>query len=217
VTGAANEWRNQAHALADALARDGIEPRIAEAIARVPRHLFVPDDLRDRAYEDNALPIGREQTISQPFVVAYMTALLEVTVGDRVLEIGTGSGYQTAVLAELGADVFSVEIIEELSVRAAHALAAAGYSSVRLRVGDGAEGWPEHAPYDAIIVTAAAMEPPPRLIEQLATGGRMGIPLEDEESLQWIWRIRKRADGSLAHERMLAVRFVPMTGHAQLD
>jgi protein-L-isoaspartate(D-aspartate) O-methyltransferase len=134
-----------------------------------------------------------------------------------VLEVGTGSGYQTAVLAELGAEVYSVEIMAELSWSAAEVLAAAGYAGVRLRVSDGADGWPEHGPYRAIVVTAAAAEVPPALLSQLAVGGCMAIPLESADSMQWIWRIEKNAAGALEQQRVLAVRFVPMTGRAGLQ
>ena len=210
MTGEERDWRAEARALAQALLQEGIGARVAEAIARVPRHLFVPPDLAERAYEDSALPIGCDQTISQPFVVAYMTELLEIHRGERVLEVGTGSGYQTAVLAELGAQVYSVEIVPELSLRAEKVLKAAGYSSVHLCVGDGAVGWPGFAPFDGIIVTAANEGVPPALIEQLDTGRRMVIPIEDEDASQFVWRMTKRADGRVDGERMLAVRFVPM-------
>jgi protein-L-isoaspartate(D-aspartate) O-methyltransferase len=177
--------------------------------------LFVPDELRARAYEDSALPIGCDQTISQPFVVGFMSQLLDVRVGDRVLDVGTGSGYQAAVLAELGAEVFSVEILPELSLRAGKTLAAAGYGGVRLHVGDGADGWPRHAPYRGILVASAASEVPAPLIDQLAAGGRLVIPLEADDLTQWIWCLEKDAEGSVQRQRALAVRFVPMTGRAQ--
>jgi len=209
------DWQPQARALAETLAADGINERIAQAIARVPRHLFVPPELRDRAYEDCALAIGYEQTISQPYVVASMSQLLEVVSGARILEVGTGSGYQAAVLCELGAEVYSLEIIEELSRSAAAALHAAGYDSVHLRVGDGSEGWPEAAPFRGIVVTAVARKAPDALLEQLAPGARLVIPLESGPWAQWVWRITKRAEGEPIWEKVLPVRFVPMTGRAR--
>jgi len=212
MNASARDWRIDARDLANALSREGIHTEICEAIARVPRHLFVPDDLRDRAYEDSALPIGREQTISQPFVVASMTQFLAFSPGARILEIGTGSGYQAAVLSELGAEVYSIEIIDELSRRAADALKAAGYANVHLRVGDGASGWPEEAPFDGIIVTAVAHATPPALLQQLATGGRLVIPLESGPWAQWVWCVTKQAHREPVFEKLLAVRFVPMTG-----
>ena len=210
MNGEERDWRVEARALAQSLSLEGIGARVAEAIARVPRHLFVPADLAHRAYEDSALPIGCDQTISQPFVVAYMTELLDVHRGERVLEVGTGSGYQTAVLAELGAQVYSIEVVPELSLRAEKVLKAVGYGSVHLCVGDGAEGWPGFAPYDGVIVTAASDGAPPALIDQLAVGRRVVIPIEDEDSSQSVWRMTKRTDGRVEGERMLAVRFVPM-------
>jgi protein-L-isoaspartate(D-aspartate) O-methyltransferase len=198
--------------MAEALVRDGIEPRIAEAIARVPRHEFVPAEMRERAYEDSALPIGCDQTISQPFIVGFMTQLLEAREGARVLDVGTGSGYQAAVLAELGAAVFSVEIVPQLSFQAARALRAAGYELVHLRVADAADGWADNAPYDGILVAAAGNEVPDALLDQLTIGGRMAMPLEEADGSQWIWRITKRPDGGIHRERTLAVRFVPLTG-----
>jgi len=210
----ARDWPSDARALADALAREGIETRVCDAIARVPRHVFLPSALRDRAYEDRALTIECGQTISQPFVVASMTQFLGVSPGNRILEVGTGSGYQAAVLCEMGADVFSIEIIEQLSRAAADALRAAGYPSVHLRVGDGAGGWPEEAPFDGIVVTAVARTVPSALLEQLVTGGRLVIPLESGPWAQWLWRVTKPAQGEPLFEKLLAVRFVPMTGRA---
>ena len=210
----AREWRHEARALADALASEGVDPRVADAIAGVPRHLFVPADLRDRAYEDAAFAIGCEQTISQPFVVASMTEYLSVEPGDRILEVGTGSGYQTAVLCELGAEVYSIEIIEPLSHLAAAALRAAGYVA-SLRVADGADGWPEAAPFDGIVVTAAAHRVPAPLMDQLAVSASLVIPLESGPRAQWIWRITRRAHHEPRREKLLAVRFVPLTGRSR--
>ncbi len=189
------------------------DPAVARAMSEVPRHLFVPDHLTGQAYDDRALPIGSGQTISQPYIVAYMSDLLDLDEGERVLEIGTGSGYQAAVLAELGAEVYSVEILPELTRRAGANLGAAGYKDVRLRTGDGYVGWPGEAPFDAIIVTASAPRLPARLLEQLATGGRMVLPMDGAAfSPQWIWLVTKGADGVIEQRRMLPVRFVDMTG-----
>jgi protein-L-isoaspartate(D-aspartate) O-methyltransferase len=162
------------------------------------------------------LPIGENQTISQPFIVAYMTEALGVEAGDRVLEVGTGSGYQAAVLSEMGIEVYTVEIIAPLARQADRVLGALGYDSVVRRVGDGYAGWPEHGPYSGIIVTAAAPRVPEALIEQLAPGGRLVIPLEDDGTdAQWIWVLEKQAGGDVVRRRAIPVRFVPMTGAVQ--
>ena len=189
--------QEQRKALVAALRSDGIEDdEVLRAISKVPRHEFVPRELADDAYEDRPLPIGFDQTISQPFVVAYMSALLGPLRGKRVLEVGTGSGYQAAVLAELGATVFSIEIIPDLSAAAAKALARTGYPEVGLRVGDGYAGWPDRAPFDRIVVTAAAAEIPPPLVVQLARGGRLVMPVEDANTgEQWIRVLEKDQEG----------------------
>jgi len=158
-------------------ARGIADPAVLRALERVPRHRFVPPEYQPDAYGDHPLPIGHGQTISQPYIVALMTELLGVGPADRVLEIGTGCGYQTAVLAEIAAEVYSVEIIPQLAAAAEQRLHELGYRNVHLRRGDGHEGWPEHAPYGGIIVTAAAAEVPPPLLEQLAEGGRLAIPV----------------------------------------
>lgn len=204
-------------ALANSLAAEGIRnAEVLRAVRTVPRHQFVPPDLASEAYDDRPLPIGASQTISQPFVVAYMTEALHVSRGDRVLEIGTGSGYQAAILAELGAEVFSVEIIADLSENARAALDRSGYGRVTLRVGDGYAGWPSEAPFKGIIVTAAAGHIPAPLIEQLAPLGRLVMPVEDAATgHQWIVVVEKDADGNVSTQRTLPVRFVPMTGAAQ--
>lgn len=187
---------------------------VLEAMRRVPRHRFVPEDLAESAYRDHPLPIGHGQTISQPYVVAFMSEAAEVRPGDRVLEVGTGSGYQAAVLAEMGAEVFTIEILPPLAERARRALEQCGYRNVHVRVGDGFRGWPEKAPFDAIVVTAAPKEIPPPLLEQLAVGGRLVIPVGERK--QHIVRVRRTPEG-LERERLLPVRFVPMTGEAQWD
>ncbi|MBI2104871.1 MAG: protein-L-isoaspartate(D-aspartate) O-methyltransferase [Candidatus Omnitrophica bacterium] len=184
------------------------DPRVLEAMRQVPRHRFVPPEIARLAYTDQPLPIGEEQTISQPYIVALMTELAAVQPGDRVLEIGTGSGYQAAVLASLGGEVYSIEILEGLARRAGETLQALGYA-VRVRAGDGFFGWPEAAPFDAILVTAAAPRVPQLLIDQLKEGGRLVIPLG--EAAQELAVFRKSA-GGLSERRVIPVRFVPMTG-----
>ncbi len=201
----------QAHARAG-YAPMAISPAVIAAMGRVERHEFVPEALRARAYEDRPLPIGFGQTISQPYIVALMTDLLEPAPGDRVLEIGTGSGYQAAVLAELGLEVYSIEIVPELGDEAAARLDRLGYDKVATRVGDGYDGWPERAPFDGLVVTAAAGHVPPPLIEQLKPGGRMVIPVGEPFRVQRLVLITKAADGSLRSRQLLPVRFVPLTG-----
>ena len=182
------------------------------AMSSVPRHLFVPETERSKAYADRPLPIGYGQTISQPYVVALMTWLLDITPGDRILEVGTGSGYQAAVLAELADQVYSIEIIEALAESAKNTLSGAGYQQVHVRRGDGYYGWPEAAPFDGIIITAAAGHVPPPLIEQLAPGGRLVLPLGNPYQVQILTLVEKAADGDLRTNQLLPVRFVPMTG-----
>jgi protein-L-isoaspartate(D-aspartate) O-methyltransferase len=196
------------------LARKGIiNQSVLDAMAEVPRHEFVPAEAAASAYQDRPLPIGFHQTISQPFVVAYMTELLHVEPRHRILEIGTGSGYQAAVLAEMAAQVYSIEIVPELAEQAGRTLRRLGYDNVETRAGDGYKGWPEHAPFDRVIVTAAAPEVPDPLIEQLAPNGRLVIPVDiNDGTHQWIWLITKDSDGAVSRERKLPVRFVPMTG-----
>lgn len=195
-------------------ARDIQDPRVLEVMGRVPRHLFVPPSFRDQAYEDYPLPIGEGQTISQPYIVALMTQWLRLREGDKVLEVGTGSGYQAAVLAELGAQVFSIEINEPLARRAAQTLKDLGYADVRVKAGDGFFGWPEEAPFDAVIVTCAVDLVPPSLFEQLKEGGRLIIPLGDALSFQTLTLITK-VEGQPRRQQISGVRFVPMTGEAQ--
>jgi protein-L-isoaspartate(D-aspartate) O-methyltransferase len=193
--------------------RDIKDPRGLAAMRKVKRHELVPPELRLRAYEDNPLPIGFEQTISQPFIVAAMTEAAQLTPGERVLEIGTGSGYQAAVLAELGGvEVYSIEIVEPLARRTHELLAKMGYDKLHLRIGDGYKGWPDAAPFDAIIVTAAPEKIPQPLIDQLAVGGRLVIPVgkQGDQDLKVIVRGK---DGTTS-ESLFPVRFVPMTGEA---
>lgn len=189
--------------------RDIRNDRVLEAMRSVPRHEFVPENLRALAYEDRPLPIGFEQTISQPYIVALMTQELDPKPADKVLEIGTGSGYQAAVLAKLVKEVYSIEIVEPLGRRAAADLKRLGFTNVHTRVGDGYAGWPEHAPFDAIIVTCAPEKVPPALVEQLKDGGRMVIPVGDENA-QTLYLMVKRG-GAMQERERIPVRFVPMT------
>ena len=190
-------------------ARDVKDKAVLEAMRRVPRHRFVPSQIAHRAYEDNPLPIGQGQTISQPYIVAYMTEAAEVSKNDKVLEIGTGSGYQAAVLGELAREVYTIEIIPELAERAQKTLAEMGYTNVHVRAGNGYLGWPEHAPFDAIVVTAAPDEIPQALVEQLAVGGKMVVPVGAGDQDMMI--ITKTKDGVI-QKKTIPVRFVPMTG-----
>jgi protein-L-isoaspartate(D-aspartate) O-methyltransferase len=186
--------------------------RVLDAMRRVERHRFVPESVRDAAYADHPLGIGFGQTISQPYIVAVMTEAARVRPGARVLEIGTGSGYQAAVLAELAGEVDTIEPIEPLAKEAAARLAALGYRNVNVRAGDGYRGWPERAPFDAIVVTAAPPEIPQPLLDQLALGGRLVAPVgEGEQELVVV----KRSAAGLTTRNLLPVRFVPMTGEAQ--
>ncbi len=192
--------------------RTRLDPRVLEALREVPRHEFVPPDLRHRAYDNRPQPIGDGQTISQPYIVALMTDLLELEDGDVVLEVGTGSGYQAAVLAELAAQVYSIEIIESLGRSAAARLKDLGYNNVEVRIGDGYRGWPEHAPYDAVIVTAAADEIPPPLIDQLKPGGRLIAPVASGLMAEQLTLLTKDKAGETRTREILPVRFVPLTG-----
>ncbi len=189
---------------------EAVYPRIAQAMRRVPRDQFVPPEWRDSAWEDEPLPIGCGQSISQPSLVAYMTRQLDLQPGDKVLEVGTGSGYQAAVLAALGdVDVYSVEIIPELAEQAGVRLRALGFTNLHLKQGDGHYGWPEHAPFDAIVVTAAAEQAPPPLLAQLSEGGRLVIPLGPPDSCQVLCKYVKEA-GTLTETELMLVGFVPL-------
>jgi protein-L-isoaspartate(D-aspartate) O-methyltransferase len=199
-------------AMAQAFGEGAIEPRVLNALSRVPRHEFVPALLRPGAYANRPLPIGHGQTISQPYIVAKMTDLLKVGAGETALEIGTGSGYQAAVLAELGAKVSSIEIVAPLAEEAAVRLRRLGYQSVVMKAGDGYHGWPERGPFDVIVVTAAASHVPPPLVRQLKPGGRMVIPVGAQFQTQQLMLVEKQADGTLATRQLMPVRFVPLTG-----
>ncbi len=188
------------------------DERVLLAMAQLPRTAFVPEHLRDDADADRPLPIGHGQTISQPFVVAFMTERLRLAGGERVLEVGTGSGYQTAILALLAKEVFSIEVVPELSERArAVLLGRLGLGNVRLRIGDGTLGWPEEAPFDRIVVTAAAPEVPPALLDQLAAGGRMILPVGAAPDGQVLRLVDRGRDGATLQTDLLGVRFVPLT------
>ncbi len=194
------------------IGRDAFAPRVMAAMAEVPRHLFVPEGDRDQAYANGPLPIGWGQTISQPYIVALMTDLLACGPGDRVLEIGTGSGYQAAVLSRLVGQVYSLEIIPQLATAAAARLARLGYANVRVRQGDGHHGWPEQAPFDGILVTAAARAIPPALVAQLRPGARLVIPVGRPYAHQDLLLLEKGPDGALSLTEVLGVAFVPLTG-----
>lgn len=189
--------------------------RVLDAMTKVPRHLFVGERLRRQAYADTPLPIGEGQTISQPYVVALMTEALHLKPGDRVLEIGTGSGYQAAVLAEMVKEVYSVEIRKGLAETADKRLKELGYKNVAVKYGDGYPGWPEYAPFDAIIITASVNHIPPPLLKQLKEGGRLILPLGSTVFYQTLTLVTKKKGGELAVEQMGSVAFVPMTGEAQ--
>jgi protein-L-isoaspartate(D-aspartate) O-methyltransferase len=190
-------------------ARGVTNQAVLDAMRKVPRHLFVPPNLRDAAYDDGPLPIGQGQTISQPYIVAYMTEALGIRPGEHVLEIGTGSGYQAAVLAEIAREVYTIEIVPELADRARETLAGLGYKNVYVRTGNGYAGWPEKAPFPRIMVTAAPDEVPPALVDQLAPGGAMVLPVGT--SFQEMTIVTKTAQG-IARKTTIPVRFVPMVG-----
>jgi protein-L-isoaspartate(D-aspartate) O-methyltransferase len=211
VQGGRRDWQSERARMIDEQlkARDIRDERVLSAMATVPRHLFIPESARGGAYGDFPVPIGHGQTISQPYIVAFMTQALDVDPTHRVLEIGTGSGYQAAVLSVLAKEVFTIEIIGPLAERARTTLTDLGYRNVEVRTGNGYQGWPEHAPYDRIIVTAAPDDVPPALVQQLKIGGLMAIPVGvvDQEL-----RILRRVPTGMETITTLPVRFVPMTG-----
>ena len=220
---AAQDFANERRRMVDdigALAREtradvgkaAFDERVMAVMARVPRHEFVPAGQVGSAYRNRPLPIGHGQTISQPYIVALMTDLARAGPGDTVLEVGTGSGYQAAVMAHLVKAVYTIEIIEPLGLQAAQRLKTMGYANVEVRVGDGYHGWAEHAPYDAILVTAAASHIPPPLIRQLKPGGRMVIPVGGAFATQELMLVEKKPDGTVSTRQLMAVRFVPLTG-----
>ena len=194
------------------LKQSSLDTRVLDAIAQVPRHEFVPPQMVDKAYLNRPLPIGHGQTISQPYIVAIMTDLLDIEPGQRILEIGTGSGYQAAVLAQIGARVWSIEIIPPLGQQAKSRLQRLGYHRVEVRIGDGYYGWPEQASFDAIIVTAAASHVPPPLLKQLKPGGKMIIPVGSRYTTQQLILITRGENNEFVTRQVLPVRFVPLTG-----
>jgi protein-L-isoaspartate(D-aspartate) O-methyltransferase len=194
------------------LGKDALDPRVIEALATVPRHRFVPPELEHLAYDNGPLPIGHGQTISQPYIVAVMTDMLAPRPGDVVLEIGTGCGYQAAVLAGLVKQVYSIEYVPELATSAAERLARLGYGNVEVRAGDGWQGWPEHAPYDGIIVTAAASRVPEALVAQLKPGRRLVVPVGEAGAYQELLVVEKSLAGETHQRVTLPVAFVPMLG-----
>jgi protein-L-isoaspartate(D-aspartate) O-methyltransferase len=194
------------------LDKEALDPRVMQALATVPRHALVPESLQDVAYENRPLPIGHGQTISQPYIVAIMTDLLKVAPDSKVLEVGTGSGYQAAILAELVEKVYTIEIIEALGTRARGHLEALDYENITVRIGDGYYGWEEQAPFDGIVVTAAASHIPPPLIAQLKNGGRMIVPVGSRFMVQQLVLVEKDQQGEVVTRQILPVRFVPLTG-----
>lgn len=207
-----DEVDRQVAELSDQLGIARLSPAVRAALRRTPRHAFVPAELQHLAYRNHPLPIGHDQTISQPLIVALMTELLGVVAGERVYELGTGSGYQAAVLAELGVEVYSVEIVPELAEQAAEALTEQGYQRAHMRAGDGYLGWPEAAPFDGVIVTAALDHVPRPLVEQLKTGRRLVMPIGAIHGVQQLAVFEKDADGRLERRDVLSVQFVPVTG-----
>jgi protein-L-isoaspartate(D-aspartate) O-methyltransferase len=187
-----------------------MSPAVRAALGKVERHRLVPPEQTPYAYRNHPLPIGSGQTISQPYIVAISTDLVDPKPGDVVLEIGTGSGYQAAVLAEIVKQVYTIEIVPSLARRAEERLAALGYRNIEVRIGDGYLGWPEHAPFDGIVVTAAAPRIPSALVAQLKPGGKMAIPVGEEGDIQYLMLVTKRADGGVDTRRVLPVRFVPL-------
>lgn len=195
----------------DQIIKRGVEdPRVLDVMKVVERHKFVPEKYSESAYKDGPLPIGHGQTISQPFIVAFMTENLKLEPSHKVLEIGTGSGYQAAVLSELCDHVYTIEIVDELANESAERLGRLGFNNITVRSGDGYKGWPEEAPFDRIMVTAAPEEIPELLIEQLAEGGIMVIPVGKQYEIQYLWVITKEVGGQIKKEKILPVRFVPM-------
>jgi protein-L-isoaspartate(D-aspartate) O-methyltransferase len=201
-----------AHDTASYIGRERFDARVMRAMAAVPRHEFVPESMRSAAYLNRPLPIGNDQTISQPYIVALMTDLAEVGADSVVLEVGTGSGYQAAVLAEIVREVYTIEIIEELGLTAEQTLERLGYANVHVRIGDGYRGWPERAPFDAILVTAAPESVPLPLIEQLKPGGRLVIPVGRQNAAQTLQVLTRDESGALSVRDVLPVGFVPLTG-----
>ncbi len=206
------EIKKEVRATRDYIGKSALDEEVMAAMAKVPRHEFVPDPLKRFAYLNRPLPIGEDQTISQPYIVALMTDLAEVDKDSVVLEVGTGSGYQAAVLGELARHVYTIEIVAKLGRRAEQTLIRLGYNNITVRIGDGYHGWPEHAPFDAIVVTAAPEQVPQPLIDQLKPGGRMVIPVGEKYGYQSLQVIEKLLDGGTEKKDVLPVGFVPLTG-----
>jgi len=206
------EIRYNVRQTSEYIGKSAFDQRVLGVMAKVPRHEFVPESLRAEAYENRPLPIGHGQTISQPYIVALMTELVEPERSDRVLEIGTGSGYQAAVLAELVGEVYSIEIVPPLGMEAAERFRRLGYENIEARIGDGYYGWSEAAPFDAIVVTAAANHIPPPLVQQLKPGGVMLIPVGSRFQVQQLTLVNKDENGRVFTRQVLPVRFVPLTG-----
>ncbi|MCW9706110.1 protein-L-isoaspartate(D-aspartate) O-methyltransferase [Fodinibius salsisoli] len=209
-----SERKNERHQLVErGIQNKGVtDPTVLEAMRQVPRHLFVPKQYQSYAYQNRPLPIGYNQTISQPYIVAYMTQMLNLEAGEKVLEIGTGSGYQAAVLSELTSNVFTIEIVEPLGQQAKSRFDSLGYSTIKTKIGDGYKGWSKHAPFDAIILTAAPEEIPQPLIEQLAPGGVLVAPVGRAGKVQMLTKVTKDQNGKVEIQKKLPVRFVPMMG-----
>jgi protein-L-isoaspartate(D-aspartate) O-methyltransferase len=207
-----NDIDMEVHLTRQLIGKNSLDDRVMEAMKNVPRHEFLPADLRYCAYDNGPAPIGSGQTISQPYIVALMSDLLETKPTDIILEIGTGSGYQAAILSELVQQVYSIEIIDDLATAARKRLNKLGYDNIEVRNTDGYFGWPEHAPYDGVIVTAAAPHIPQPLIDQLRTGARLVIPVGFPYSYQELMVVEKRANGEFETQKVLGVSFVPLTG-----
>ena len=214
LLGSQTSWKSQRHRMVEdqIVARGVSDERVLEAMRRVPRHEFMPEEVRDQAYGDFPVPIGLEQTISQPYIVAFMTEQLDLQPTHKLFELGTGSGYQAAVASRLVKEVYTVEIVPELADRADSTLTRLGYDNVHVRAGDGWVGWPEAAAFDRIIVTAAAEELPGPLLQQLRPGGKMILPLGPHNAVQKLVLVEKSADGTSTIRELLPVRFVPVTG-----
>lgn len=210
-----DEIREEVRCTRDLTGRAALNERVYAALRRVPRHAFLPEDMQWAAYQNTALPIGCHQTISQPYIVALMTDLIDPKPGDVILEVGTGSGYQAAILSCLVRQVYTLEIVEELALLARDRLARLGYANVEVRTGNGHFGWPEHAPYDAIVVTAAATGIPPVLIDQLKPGGTLVIPIGSRHTGQDLQVLSKNEAGRIETRSVLPVVFVPLTGEPQ--